>query len=135
MALPDTIKPVFGVATAITIVLNSLANAATVLSDAINNSVTLYDEILLEIYIDGTAGAVAWLDVRISTSIDGTNYSTWESAMKLPGIDLSVDLQRYTARFAAPQYWKLMVKNNTGAGLAASANVANYQGVNMQVID
>ena len=135
MGLPDTLKPLFAASAAITIGLDALANAATVISTAVDNSSNLYDEILLQIYIDGTAAATAWLDVRIAICIDGTNYSTWESSMKLPAIDLSVDLQYYHARFAAPQRWKLMVKNNTGASLNNGNNTAAYQGINMQVID
>jgi hypothetical protein len=129
-----TFKPSFAAPVSITITLNSLASAATATSNAIDNSVNLHDESLLEIYIDGTAAANAWLDVRILTSIDGTNYGTWESAITLPAIPLAVDLQRYHARFQAPAYWKLAIKNNTGAALAASGNVASYQGVNMQAV-
>jgi len=127
-----TFKPSFAAAAAITIVLNSLANGDTVTSNAVDNSANLYEEGLLQLYIDGTAAANAWLDVRIAACIDGTNYDTWENAMVLPGIDLTVDLQYATRRFQMPQRWKLMVKNNTGASLAASANTAYYQGINGQ---
>jgi hypothetical protein len=129
-----TFKQIFAAPAGITITLDSLGNGSTATSNAVDNSSLLHDEILLEAYIDGTAAAAAWLDVRILTSIDGVNYTTWESAKVLPAIPLAVDLQRYHVRFQAPQYWKLAIKNNTGAALAASGNVASYQGVNMQAV-
>ena len=135
MALPDTFKPVFAAEAALTTTgFSTLANAATMTSDAVNNSSNLYDEGLLEIKVGGTAAATAWLDVRIAESIDGgTDYSSWECATKLPSIDMSVDNPIYHTRFTMPQYWKLMVKNNTGASLDIGS--ASYQGINMQVVD
>jgi len=133
--MATTFKPSFRAASSLTwaTALDSLANDSTAVSDAVDNSSNLDDEIEIEIYIDGTAAAGAWLDVRIAKSIDGgTNYGTWESAMPLPSIPLAVDLQRYHARFAAPQRFKLMVKNNTGAALAGSGNTAKYQGIQYQ---
>lgn len=137
MALPDQGKQKFATEVALTIALNNLANGSVATSDAVDNSVNLYDEIILETKIDGTAASTAWLDQRIAASIDaGTDYSTWESPYAiLPGIDLSVDLQKAHRRFVAPENWKLMVKNVTGAVLAASGNSASYQGINPQIID
>ncbi len=135
MSLPDTFKPIFAAEAALTTTgFSTLANAATMTSDAVNNSVTLYDEMIIEIKVGGTAAATAWLDVRLVYSIDGgTDYSSWTTSIILPAIDMSVDNPVYHIRCAVPQYWKLMVKNNTGAVLDIGS--ASYQGINMQVVD
>ena len=126
-------KPFFAALAAITITLNNLANDGVAVSNAIDNSSNLYEEILLELQIAGTAAAAAWLDVRVYHSIDGgTDYGTWESAMILPPVILSATPQVYHARFRAPKHFKIAVANKTGAALSASGNEANYQGVNTQ---
>lgn len=132
-------KPSYGARTAITITLDSLGNNSVATSNAIDNSSTLAQDYLIDIYIDGTAATNAFLEARILPSADNTNYATWESGIKLGIIDLSVDLQRtvlslvgHAGFFQAPKYWKLAVKNITGASLAASANVAYYQAVNVE---
>lgn len=131
--MSTTFKPLFAAEAAITISLDSLANAGVAVSDAIDNSANLYEEILLELKIAGTAAATAWLDVRMYQSIDGgTDYGTWESAAILPPIALSVTPQVYHTRVKVGQYFKIAVKNNTGAALGASGNAASYQGVNIQ---
>jgi len=126
--------PLYGVKTAITITLNSLADAAVATSNAIDNSSKRYQDYLIEVIIAGTAATNAWLEVRLLVSEDSTNFGTWESAIPLGTIDLSVTPQ--TAHFSllnilyqAPQYFKVAVKNNTGAALDSSGNSASYQGV------
>lgn len=120
--------------------LNSLANGTVATSSAVDNSSNLYQDFLLEIYIDGTAAAGAYLDVRLAPSEDGgTNFATWESAICLGTIDLSVDLQRAffslaTKVFQAPQRFKILIKNNTGASLAASGSFIKWQGINIQSV-
>ena len=135
MALPDTIKPLFAVeATITTTGFSTLVNAGTMTSDAVNNSTNLYDEMILEIKVGGTAAATAWCDIRLAYSIDGgTDYSSWTTSIILPGIDMSVDNPIYHIRCTCPQYWKLMVKNNTGAALDVGS--ASYQGINMQIVE
>ena len=136
MALPDTFQDLYSAEIALTTTgFSTLANAATMISDAVDNSTLLYDLILLEIKVGGTAAATAWLDVRILASIDGgTDYSVWTTPLLiLPGIDMSVDNPVYHALFKAPQRWKLAVKNNTGAVLDIGS--ASYQGIKGQVID
>lgn len=135
MSLPDIFKPIFAAEAALTTTgFSTLANAATMTSDAVNNSTNLYDEMILEIKVGGTAAATAWCDVRLAYSIDGgTDYSSWTTSIILPGIDMSVDNPVYHTRCAMPQYWKLMVKNLTGAALDVGS--ASYQGINQQIID
>lgn len=123
----------FRAKSAITITLNSLANGGIATSNDIDNSANLDDEIELEINVNGTASATAWLDVRLLKSIDGgVTYDTWESATVLPPIILSATPQVYHARFNAPEHFKIAVKNNTGAVLGGTNNTANYQGIQYQ---
>jgi hypothetical protein len=134
-----TIKPSYGSRTSITITLDSLANGSVATSNAVDNSSNLYQDALIEIYIDGTAATTAWLEVRLLPSEDNSNFGTWESGIPIGNIPLAVDLQRaffgcVNNILTLPKYWKLAVKNNTGASLAASGNVAYYQGINMTVV-
>lgn len=113
--------------------LNSLANGSVATSSAVDNSSNLYTDYDVEIYIDGTAATNAYLEVRIACSQDGTNFGTWESAIPVGTIDLSVDLQRATVNVAnylsaAPKYFKVLVKNSTGAALASSGNYIKWMG-------
>jgi len=121
--------------------LNALANAGTGVSDAVDNSSNLYQDFLIEVFIDGTAAAAAYLEVRLMVCTDGTNYRTWESALPLGLIDLSVDLQYahfslvgHGGLMQAPQKFKIAVKNNTGAALHATASSIKWQGVNIQSV-
>lgn len=133
------LKPFYGEKTQITISLNSLANGSIATSDAIDNSNTKYQDFLIEIKITGTAGSTAWLDVRLLCSEDGTNFGTWESAIPLGTIDLSISPQvahfsLLNALFQAPKYFKIAVKNNTGNALSSSNNSASYQGLNVEIV-
>lgn len=121
--------------------LNTLANGSVATSDAVDNSTNLMQDYMIEVYIDGTAAATAYLEVRCAPCIDGTNYALWESATPLGVIDLSVDLQRaifslvgHGGFFQAPQKFKIMVKNRTGAALAASGSTIKHQGVQVQSV-
>lgn len=133
------LKPIYGTKTAITISLNSLANGSIAVSNAIDNSTDRYQDFLIEITISGTAASNAWLDVRLLPSEDGTNFGTWENAIPLGTINLSVSPQ--TAHFSllnvlfqAPKYFKIAVKNNTGNNLSATGNSASYQGINIEIV-
>jgi hypothetical protein len=132
-------KPQFGTKTAITISLNSLANGSVATSNAIDNSTNLFQDFLIEVVISGTAAANAFCEVRLLPSEDNTNFGTWENGIPLGTIDLSVTPQTayfslLNALFQAPQYFKIAVKNNTGAALASSGNSASYQGLNIQSV-
>lgn len=123
-------KQAFATETSLTITgFSTLANGSTATSDAVDNSSNLYDEIVLELKVGGTAAATAWLDVRIYASVDGgTDYSSWTTPyLSLPSIDMSVDNPVYHARFVPPQRWKVAIKNNTGAALDVGSG--SYQGV------
>ncbi len=131
-----TLKPQYGSKTSITISLNSLANGSIATSNAIDNSSNLYQDALIEVAISGTAATNAYCDVRLLASEDNSTWGTWESAIKLGTIDLSVSPN--TGHFsilyvlgAMPKYWKIAVKNVTGNALASSGNSASYQGINI----
>jgi len=132
-------KPQYSSKTSITISLNSLANGSVATSNAIDNSSNLYEDFLIEVVIAGTAGSNAFCEVRLLASEDNTNFGTWESGIPLGTIDLSVSPQTgyfsvVNSLFKAPQYFKIAVRNNTGAALASSGNSASYQGINTQIV-
>jgi len=126
-----TFKQAFAAEAALTTTgFSTLANTSTMTSNMVDNSSNLYDEVVLEIKVGGTATTSAWLDVRIVASVSGsdTDYGSWTTPyMVLPAIDMSVDNPVYHARFVPPERWKLMVKNNTGAALDVGS--ASIQGV------
>lgn len=119
----------FGLVTSINIpTLAALADAGTATSDVINNSIVRYPEYLIQISLGGTAVATAWLDVRMVVSIDGgVTYQLFENGFVLPPLTLITTPQVYHARVLAPEYWRLVVKNNTGAVL--TSGTAFYQGI------
>ena len=132
-----SLKPVYAAEAGISgTSLNALANGATGTSDAVDNGTNRYQDYLINVYIDGTAAAAAYLEVRASLSCDGTNYSLWDSAIPLGTIQLSTDLQRgifslvgHGNLFTAPEDFKIMVKNNTGAALHATNSYVRVQGI------
>ena len=122
---------VFGVQTSIVfpgVTLSTLADTATATSNTINNRNVGYPEYMLQINLTGTAAVTAWLDPRILVSIDGgLTYQTYENGFILPPIILTVATIIYTARVLAPEYWRLAIRNVTGAAL--TAGTAFYQGI------
>jgi hypothetical protein len=131
-----TSKPQYGTKTSVTIGLNSLANGSVATSNAIDNSTNLFQDYFIEITISGTTSSTAWLDVRVLPSMDGTNFATWENGVSLGTIDFTVNPQTWpgsllSAFFEAPKYFKIAVKNNTGAALASSGNSLSVQGINI----
>jgi len=131
-----TLKPSYANKASITISLNNLANNAVATSNAIDNSSNLYQDALVEVIIKGTAAANAFCDVRLLCSEDNSAWGTWESAIRLGTIDLSVSpntghFSLVNMLYQMPKYWKLAVKNVTGNALAAADNSASYQGINV----
>jgi hypothetical protein len=129
-------KPQYGSKTSITISLNSLANNSVAISNTIDNSDNLFQDYLIEVVISGTASSNAFCEVRLLPSEDGTNFGTWESGIPLGTINLSVSPQTahfslLNSLFQAPKYFKIAVRNNTGAALSSTGNSASYQGINI----
>jgi len=131
-----TLKPSYGSKTAITITLNNLDNGSTATSNAIDNSSNLYQDYLIEITIAGTAAANAYCEVRLLASEDNSAFGTWESGIPLGNVMLSATpntghFSLLNSLYQAPKYFKIAVKNSTGAALSASGNSASYQGINI----
>ena len=129
-------KPQYGPKTSITISLNSLSNNAVAISNTIDNSSNLFQDYLIEVVISGTASSTAFCEVRLLVSEDGTNFGTWESGIPLGTINLSSSPQiahfsLLNVLYQAPKYFKIAVRNNTGAALSSSGNSASYQGINI----
>jgi hypothetical protein len=118
---------------------STLASAAVHTSNAVDNSANLYQDYLIEVNAGGTAAATSFLDVRMAVCEDGTNYGTWESAIPLGIIDFSVQPQKahfslvgHGGLFQAPQRFKIMVKNNSGAAL--TSGTIYWQGIQIQSV-
>jgi len=118
---------------------STLATAAVHTSNAVDNSSNLYQDYLIEVNAGGTAAAGSWLDVRAAVCADGTNYGTWESAIPLGVIDFSVQPQKahfslvgHGGLFQAPQRFKILVKNNSGAAL--TSGTIYWQGIQIQSV-
>jgi hypothetical protein len=129
-------KPQYGSKTSITISLNNLSNGSIAISNAIDNSSNLYQDYLIEVVIAGTASSTAFCEVRLLPSEDGTNFATWESGISLGTVNLSSSPQiahfsLLNVLYQAPKYFKIAVKNNTGAALSSSGNSASFQGINI----
>lgn len=117
--------------------LNSWAGAANT-SDEYNNGSTLYDEIIIEaaiVYGSGTL-TTTWYDVRVLAATDGAG-SVWSSPQSpylvLPAFDvatLASGTRIYTARFVAPQRFKIYLALNGSAHTTnAAGNYVKWQGV------
>ncbi len=134
-----TFKPLYGSKTPITISLNSLANNAVATSNTIDNSNNLYQDYLIEVTINGTASANAFCEVRLLPSLDNTTFANWESGIPLGNVNLSVSpntghFSVVNALYQAPKYFRIAVRNSTGAALSSSGNAASYQGVQIQLV-
>jgi hypothetical protein len=115
----------------------SLGNGSVQTSDMIDNSSAAYQDYLISIGVTGTAATNGFLEVRISPSLDNSVFTTWESSVSLGLIDFSVTPQTVTfsiighgAFFQSPKYFKILVKNSTGAVL--TGGVMYWQGVTIQ---
>lgn len=139
------ITAVWGTRTALTTTaLNSLASATYVAAGAID--LTTPDPLDVVIEVEATPGTVSdnkQLVVFAKVSLDGTNYSTGpesgttatdEPNLYLLGalpLNTNSTLQResfsvMSALGFVPPYLKLIVKNETGAALAASGHAVRY---------
>jgi hypothetical protein len=136
------LKPLFAAQSAdIGVALNSLSNGSVAASDAVDNSAALMQDYLIEVNIVGTQGATAFVEVRLAPSEDGVSFGTWQSAIPLGVIDFSVSPQRaffslvgHGGLYQAPQHFKVMVRNVTGAALSGSGNYIKHQGVQVQLV-
>lgn len=140
--MAQTLKPLYGNRTQLTTTgFDSLGNGSVMTSSAFDNSSSLYQDVLAEINVAGTAAATAWLDVRLLPSEDNSNFGTWESAIPLCLINLSVSPQLVITSvcgaaglYQLPKYFKIAVKNNSGAVLSGSGNTIYTQGINVQAV-
>jgi len=115
----------------------TLGNGSTQTSDAVDNSSNLYQDYLIEIGVTGTAAVTAWIEIRVASSLDGSVYNTWESSIPIGIINFSATPQRgafsivgHGGFMQCPRYFKIMVKNNTGA--AFTNGTIKYVGVQIQ---
>jgi len=149
------LKQAFGASTAITITLNSLANAAARESLVVDNTSNLYLDALVLVIAKLAAGSPAGakaLYVYAYGSEDGTNYTD-----NATGADAAITLRSPTnlrligaisapdsgalsfkshpmsiaAAFGGvmPRKWGIVLSNQSGVALDSSANSASYSGV------
>jgi len=117
----------------ITITLASLANAATVLSSAINNSSTLYigADVQIKFKTGAAVSGSGTLDVYMVRSLDGTGTlyddGVAATATLIDNFPATVSATTQVVSMSIevlPSRWKLMVVNSTGDALDASG--ANF---------
>jgi len=124
----------------ITIGLNDLADDGVVISSAVDNSLNLFNEVLAQIIVNAGAGASGVMSAFAIGSIDGGvtfpdtvndelhPIGIWnvtsEAVFNSPLFSVSLAFG-----FKLPQFWKLVVRNETGAALKSSGNSAKYQGI------
>lgn len=152
-------KEAFGGNTAITVTLNSLANASARQAAAVDNSSNLYLDAQVTVTAAvGTVSAGGSISVYAAGSIDGTTWPGEGSANNdgVTGSDAAITLESPTnltligvintptssktyvsqpisvaAAFnnVLPRNWTIIVLNNTGAAFSASGCSAHYNGV------
>lgn len=117
----------------ITITLASLANAATVLSSAIDNSSTLYigADVQIKFKTGAAVSGSGTLDVYMVRSLDGTGTlyddGVAATATLIDNFPATVSATTQVVSMSIevlPLRWKLMVVNSTGDALDASG--ANF---------
>jgi hypothetical protein len=117
----------------ITITLASLANAATVLSSAIDNSTTLYigADVQIKFKTGAAVSGSGTLDVYMVRSLDGTGTlyddGVAATATLIDNFPATVSATTQVVSMSIevlPSRWKLMVVNSTGDALDASG--ANF---------
>lgn len=124
--------------------LNSLASATYVNAGTID--ISAVDPIDMVIEVEATPGTVASLKqllVFLQVSMDGTNYSTGPTSgttttdepnlYRIGALVLNTNSTLQRAAFSVisalgyvPPYCKVIVKNESGAALAASGNAVYY---------
>lgn len=152
-----TTKPAYATSVAITITLNSLGNGAARESTAIDNSSNLYLDAHVRVSVSvGSVSGSPQVLVYFYGSEDGSVYPD-----TITGTDAAVTLEDPTvlrgpvviptptsskvyesdvisvARYyggVLPRKWGILVKNSTGASLAASNNSASHTGLHLTTV-
>ncbi len=126
--------------------LNSLANGSnSAASTAVDNSsnLDLYADFLLTVTFGTAPSAGTTCDLYVMPSLDGTTYADGGSSV-IPAKNLYVGSfyvrNVTTAQVMAlnniliPQYFKLVIVNNTGQTMAASGNTLKYRTFSLQSV-
>ncbi len=132
-----TAKPLYSSESDITPAgMQSLASAGSVATAAQSNATNLYQDVLITAVAAGTAASTAHVDIYLLSSQDNTNFDTQASAAYIGSITLSATPQQRTfsilgatGMLAIPEYWEILIVNNTGAALSASGNAIKMMGV------
>ena len=146
--MPTTFKALYGTyGQSVTFSgLNSLANAASVFSSAIDNSTNLFVDILINGQFTAASSSVSatgTITILIAASYDNnTNFTLRTQDCKVVAVlDCSansavpkLDNASVAALYGGhcPQYFKIGVLNNSGTALNSSGNAMTYQGINDQ---
>lgn len=145
------VKQAFGASTSITITLNSLADNAARESTAIDNGTNLFLDAIARVSVSvGVVANEKEVRVYVYGSEDGTVYEDpatgTDAALTLETdpvtrlakiIPTPTSSKVYEAVFSIaslfggvmPRKWGLIVENQSGAALAASANSASFSGI------
>ena len=136
-----TIKPSYGTESDITPSgLQSLANGTAVASAAQTNATALAEDYVVSVVIAGTAASNASCQVYVYTSQDNTNFDTLASATLLGNVYLTATPQQATFSlvgagnfYQCPEYFEIVVYNNTGSLLSGSGNAIKITPINTTI--
>jgi hypothetical protein len=146
------VKTAYSTKATIVCTLTSLANAAARESTFIENEVNLYLDALVRIKTNGLAGSTLLVDIYVYASLDDTDYTDGatgtdagftaanrRNAKYLASVQLAgaTQVKAFLGSIAQvfggvlPRRWGLIVINNSGAALSATAgdHVIEYEGV------
>jgi hypothetical protein len=153
------VKPLYSTSTSITITLDSLAGAAARESASLDNSVSLYQDVLVTLNIPlaaGTPGDLSQIIVYAAGCEDGTHFGD-----NATGTDAGITLRTpsnlrtvavistptaggltwrsqpipIAAAFGGilPRKWSIIVENRTGLAFSTGCT-ATFTGVNLQTV-
>ena len=127
--MAEDIRQNFGTDSAVTISLDSLANAASVVSSALDLGSPGPFALSLEAKLDGNAaGNTGLVEIYAQWSNENSDFSDSLNDLLIGAVQMN-GTTAVVKVFAAPvhaRYVKFRAENNSGAALAASGNTLRY---------
>jgi hypothetical protein len=137
-------KLAYGTATSLTVTgIGTLANATNATSSTVDNTTTLFIDVLLEVVFATASGAVATgtLEVWAKGSIDNSDFDDDSNdrlvaicVLAAAGVQTRKRVVGLAQAFGGtlPPYWQIRIRNSTGAALTSAS--VSYTGALMQSV-